>query len=404
MASPDVSIRGAGIVGRTLALLLAAERLRVALVMPKGESAKASATGSEAPKAPNYPDVRAYALNAASRELLESVRGWPGAKHATPVAEMQVFGDNGGRVDFDAARHDATALAWIVDVPALERQLADAVRFHPLIEEVSEAPAAPLTVVCEGRMSATRDALGVSYQVTPYAQQAIAARLEASEPHDRTARQWFSDRGDVLALLPLGGEPEAGDESQAAGDRQLGSHSLALVWSVDQFRAPELMAQSPELFCAALREATHDALGAFTLVGERAAWPLQRAIAERWTGRFSDGRTDGRAWALAGDAAHVVHPLAGQGLNLGLADASALAQVMKEREYWRSCGDARLLRRYERSRRGSVLAMSFATDGLQQLFSQQGGPLPQLRNLGMQGFDRTRVIKHWVARQAMGLQ
>jgi 2-polyprenyl-6-methoxyphenol hydroxylase-like FAD-dependent oxidoreductase len=99
-----------------------------------------------------------------------------------------------------------------------------------------------------------------------------------------------------------------------------------------------------------------------------------------------------------------VHPLAGQGLNLGLADAAVLAEVIRNRDYWRSVGDARLLRRYERTRRADVLQMSLATDGLQQLFSHNVGPLPALRNWGMRGFDRTRLVKHWIAAQAMGLK
>ena len=139
-------------------------------------------------------------------------------------------------------------------------------------------------------------------------------------------------------------------------------------------------------------------LGALTLTSERAAWPLQRAIADRWTGRFADGSS----WALAGDAAHTVHPLAGQGLNLGLSDVAVLADVLKGREHWRSVGDARLLRRYERARRADVLSMSLATDGLQQLFTHATGPLPALRNWGMRRFDRTHRIKHWIASQAMG--
>jgi len=369
--SPEVCIRGAGIVGRTLALLLARERVRVALVAPAAPS--------------THEDVRAYALNAASRTLLESLRAWPDAVHATAVREMQVSGDEGGRVQFDAQRQRVDALAWIVDVPALERQLADAVRFQPLIE-VRETPVpAALTVVCEGRASATREILGVRYEVTRYPQHAIAARLEAERPHDGIARQWFNAQGEVLALLPLGG---------AAG------RALALVWSVDQFRAPDLLKQDAAAFTAALREASRDALGAFTLTSERAAWPLQRAMADRWIGRLPDGK----AWALAGDAAHTVHPLAGQGLNLGLADAAALAEVLKEREYWRSVGDARLLRRYERARRAEVLSMSLATDGLQQLFAHDADPLPALRNWGMRGFNQTHLLKNWIARQAMGLR
>ena len=367
---PEVCIRGAGIVGRTLALLLARERIRVALVAPVADTARE--------------DVRAYALNTASRSLLESLRAWPDAVHATAVRGMQVSGDEGGRVEFSAAQQQVDALAWIVDVPALERQLADAVRFQPQIEVVDTPVSAALTVVCEGKASATREALGVSYEITRYPQHAIAARFDAERGHDGIARQWFDERGDVLALLPLGG---------AEG------RSVALVWSVDQFRAPELMGQDEEAFAAAVREASHDALGALTLRSERAVWPLQRAMADRWTGRLPDGK----AWALAGDAAHTVHPLAGQGLNLGLADVAALAGVLTDRDYWRSVGDARLLRRYERARRTDVLSMSLVTDGLQQLFAHRTDPLPALRNWGMRGFDRTRLTKRWIARQAMGL-
>jgi 2-polyprenyl-6-methoxyphenol hydroxylase-like FAD-dependent oxidoreductase len=385
-------------------LLLARERVRVALVAP---------TPSAAGRARD--DVRAYALNAASKALLESLRAWPDTAHATPVSEMQVHGDDGGQVSFDAARQGVDALAWIVDVPALERQLADAVRFQPQVELVDAPVAAALTVVCEGKTSTTRDALGVGYEVTPYPQHAIAARLVAQRPHGGIARQWFGPRGEVLALLPLGimgeavmvpGGSDAGsdgiDDPLASG----ASRALALVWSVDQFRAPTLLAQSSDEFAATLREASHDALGALTLTSERAAWPLQRAIADRWTGRFAATAADpaaGRPWALAGDAAHTVHPLAGQGLNLGLADVAMLARVIRERDYWRGVGDARVLRRYERARRTDVLSMSLATDGLQQLFAHGADPLPALRNWGMRGFDRTRLIKQWIARQAMGL-
>ncbi|WP_225783695.1 FAD-dependent monooxygenase [Xenophilus sp. Marseille-Q4582] len=371
---PEVCIRGAGIVGHTLALLLARERVRVALVAPPREG-------------PRPEDVRAYALNARSQRLLESLRAWPDADHATAVREMLVHGDDGGRVHFEAGQQAVDALAWIVDVPALEARLAEAVRFSPQVDVVAEPVKAALTVICEGKASATREALGVAYDVTRYPQQAIATRLRAELPHGAVARQWFNDRGEVLALLPLGGE---------AG------HEVALVWSVEQFRTSGLVAQDEAAFCDGVRAACADALGALTLTSPRVAWPLQRATAERWVGRLPVDQGGG-AWALAGDAAHTVHPLAGQGLNLGLADVAELARVLKERDYWRSAGDARLLRRYERARRADVLAMGLATDGLQQLFSQTAQPLPQLRNWGMRGFDRLPLVKRWVARQAMGL-
>ena len=152
----DICIRGAGVVGRTLALLLARERLRVALVEAPNTTAASSG------------DVRAYALNAASRQLLDSLRSWPDPAHATAVAEMQVFGDQGGAVHFDAATQGADALAWIVDVPALEARLAEAVRYQPQVEVVGEPVPASLTVVCEGRASRTRSEFGVEFEVTAY--------------------------------------------------------------------------------------------------------------------------------------------------------------------------------------------------------------------------------------------
>ena len=364
----DICIRGAGIVGRALALLLARERLRVALIAPAG-AAPVSASG--------HGDVRAYALNAASRALLESLRCWPDERSATPVLRMDVQGDDGGSVTFDAIAQGSTALTWIVDVPALESQLADAVRFQPLIDVLETPVDADLTVVCEGKASRTRSEFGVEFNVKPYPQHAVATRLDTEKPHGQTAWQWFS-KGEILAFLPLDGP---------AGN------SVAVVWSVPYERVPDLLAASPEDFALMLETASHHVLGRLSLKGERASWPLQLARAERWVGR---------GWALAGDAAHTVHPLSGQGLNLGLADAGALAQALQDREDWRSPGDLKLLRRYERARQSDVLATSLATDGLQQLFSLAGAPAQTLRNWGMSGFDRSGPLKDWVARRAMG--
>lgn len=377
----DVCIRGAGVVGRTLALLLARERLRVALVAgsaPRAQSASAA------------PDVRAYALNAASRDLLQSVRAWPDPADATAVRRMEVHGDQDGAVTFDADRQGAEALAWIVDVPALESRLADAVRFQPQVEVVDAPVPAALTVVCEGRASRTREEFGVEFDVTPYGQHAIAGRLACELPHGQVARQWFLPDG-ILAFLPLGG---------AEGN------SVAVVWSVSQESAPQCMGLDADAFAQRLQEASQNALGRLEVLGDRACWSLQQATARRWCGPLAEQPAKGpqRTWVLAGDAAHNVHPLAGQGLNIGLADAQALARLLRERDYWRSIGDLRLLRQYERERKAALLPLGMTMDGLQQLFMRREGALQSLRNWGMKGFDLSGPFKDWVARRAMGVR
>lgn len=377
----DVCVRGGGVVGRTLALLLARTPLRVGLVAP------GLLTGANPSTHPTGVDVRAYALNAAARETLESVRGWPAAEAATPVLHMKVWGDQGGEVGFDAAQQGVEALTWIVDVPALEARLADAIRFQPTLQVLAEPQPAALTVVCEGKASATRAELGVEFQVLPYGQHAVATRVRCEKPHGQTARQWFSG-GQILAFLPLDG-PQG--------------NSVAVVWSVEQDEAVRLMDLDAPDFCAELASASHQALGTLELSGERAHWPLQKANASRWVGSAAaEGST--RAWALAGDAAHTVHPLAGQGLNLGLGDAAELARVLREREYWRSVADPKVLRRYERARKAAVATLGTANDGIQRLFAHGDGIWPALRNWGMNGFERSGPLKTWVAQQAMGLR
>ena len=360
----DVCIRGDGAVGRTLALLLAKERLKVALV-------------SQATLAPPA-DVRAYALNGTSKQLLESLRVWPGESFATPVQKMQVWGDAGGAVDFTAQASGQEALTWIVDVPQLQSQLLQACNFQSLIETVSAPAAASLNIICEGQKSSSRSDLGTQWSHKPYAQKAVAARLETDLPHGGIARQWFAGHGEVLALLPMGGSH---------------GNSVALVWSVSDERAAMLENLSTEAFCAQLADACQHSLGHMRLTSERASWPLALGNADRWVGP---------GWALAGDAAHTVHPLAGQGLNLGLADAADLCQVLANREYWRGLGDEKLLRKYERSRKAEVAAVSAVTDTLQRLFAQSGSAWQSARNWGMNGFAASPPLKNWLAKRAAG--
>ncbi len=369
----DICIRGAGIVGRTLALHLAAKQLRVALMAPAPAGLATDLVAT--------PDIRAYALSQASRDVLEAVRCWPDAQHATPVIAMQVVGDDGGHVGFSAAEQGCATLNWIVDIPALEEQLAQAVRFQPLIEIVSAPATAALTVVCEGKSSATREEWGVQTDVTPYPQWAIACRVRTAQPHAQTARQWFN-QGDILAFLPLEGET---------------GNLCAVVWSVTPEHAQVLLGLSPTEFCLALEQASHNVAGTLELEGARTGWPLQHALAQRWSGSGPLG-----GWVLAGDAAHTVHPLAGQGLNLGLADVAELVQVLTTRPYWRSVGDPKLLRQYERARKADFAMMGQANDALQQVLTRAHPALQALRNWGMNRFDKSGPIKHWVASRAMG--
>ena len=370
----DVAVQGAGVVGQTLALLLARDRLRVALV------------GN--PRATNIPDVRAYALNTASRELLRSVRAWPEADDAaaqsaavTPVHAMQVWGDDGGELTFSASEQGSEALTWIVDVPALEQRLSDAVGFQGSIERLTETPAAALTVVCEGKRSQTREQLGLAFDVRPYDHKAVAARLTCELPHGGVARQWFA-QGEVMALLPLGG---------AQGN------SVALVWSVSTAQAEAWLQSDPSTLAQAVQARSANTLGTLTMDSPAQAWPLELSRAQRWITRIPTGGV-----ALAGDAAHAMHPLAGQGLNVGLADVAELARVLHEREYWRELGDLKLLRRYERARAAEVGAMGWVTDGLFGLFAHEDSRVQALRNWGLNSFNRSGPVKRWLARQAMG--
>ena len=263
----DVCVRGAGIVGTSLALALARQGLRVLLQAP--------------PSPPMASDVRAYALNRASTELLMELKVWDALPDdaVTAVHDMHIEGDaHRSTLRFSSWAQGVDALAWIVDAGALQHALDHAVRFAPHVQR-SETPVdAPLMALCEGKASAARDRLGVRFTPQHYGQRAIAARLVSDRPHAGVARQWF--------------------------------------------RSPDVLALDAAAFEAALAQATGGAAGSLALGSDRAAWPLMLAQADP---------VCGPGWVLLGDCAHVVHPLAGQGLNLGLADVAALARVLRGR-------------------------------------------------------------------------
>lgn len=373
MQSVDILVKGRGAVGSSLALSLAAQGLSVGIA-GAADSARAD-------------DVRTYALNAASVALLTELKIWDGlpADAISPVYDMVVSGDAaaerpGGRLSFSAWQQGVRELAVIVDAAALDAQFAAALRFSPHIRSVDADTPAALTALCEGRDSASRAALGVAFDRKPYGHRALATRLVADRPHQGVARQWFGAGGEVLALLPFE-RPESG-------------HSYGLVWSCAEERAQALQALDEASFEHELQAATQGAAGLLKLGGARASWPLVLARA---------GAVSGPSWVLLGDAAHLVHPLAGQGLNLGLGDVAALSAVIAARERWRPLGDERLLRRYARERLAPTLAMGQLTDGLQRLFAHPSTAAQDLRNRGLDALNQLAPVKRWLTQRALGL-
>ena len=369
MSKIDVRIHGSGIVGRALALALARKGLHVGI-----DAKPAAPAGGEA-----RPDVRAYALNAASVALLTELKVWDGlaADARTPVYDMRIAGDADGALAFSAWQQAVPALAWIVDAAELEQVLETAIRFAPAVAVVGGDADAPLVVIAEGKAAASRERLGIAFERHAYGHSALAARVVADVAHAGVARQWFR-APDVLALLPF--------------DRPEPQRSYGLVWSMPTSEAERLAALPEAEFDAALNAATGGAAGTLSLRGARATWPLMQARAQEVVGP---------GWALVGDAAHVIHPLAGQGLNLGLADAAALARVLAERESWRPLGDEALLRRYARARLWPTRAMAGAVDGLWQLFSAPAPGLRELRNQGMTLVNHLSPLKRWLVARAL---
>jgi 2-polyprenyl-6-methoxyphenol hydroxylase-like FAD-dependent oxidoreductase len=367
MSAIDARILGTGIVSRCMALALARQGLHVALqARPVGEA--------------GFADVRAFALNPASVALLKALKVWDALPHdaRTPVHDMKVHGDaHGAAIEFSAWAQAVPELAWIVDAAALEAVLDTATRFSPALSLVPQPGAAPLTLIAEGKASVSREALGVRWQRHAYGHVAVAARLISDRPHGSVARQWFRSP-DIIALLPF--------------DRPVVQHSWALVWSMPEAQARDMAAANVADFEAALQQATGGVAGDLRLSSGRAQWSL--AVGHAWP-------VCGAGWALLGDAAHVVHPLAGQGLNLGLADVMALAEVIAQREAGRGLGDPALLGRYARQRWLANQRMATMTDGLWQLFANPTPMARELRNRGLALVNQVSPLKRWLMNRAL---
>jgi 2-polyprenylphenol 6-hydroxylase len=380
----DVVVVGGGPVGLALARAL---RGTSAAVVAK-EPAAAAPSGAF--------DARVYAISPGNAAFLAEARAWQALppERITPVHAMRVFGDrDGAGVSFDAYRAGVPELAWTVEDAALQAAVAQSVRGAEHVQVVQASLAGldfhgdhalvrladgstlrtRLVVGADGARSPVREAAGIAARISDYGQSAVAANFRCERPHGNTAFQWFQG-GPVLALLPL------------PGDR------VSMIWSLPGGEAERVRALQAEALCREVERASRGLLGALALETPPRAYPLQRLRA---------GRLIAPRVALAGDAAHVIHPLAGQGLNIGLQDARALAQVLGAREPRRDPGDTGLLRRYERSRAEPILAMDFMVDGLFRLFGAQADPAARLRNAGLNLTGRLPVLTNLLMRHAM---
>jgi ubiquinone biosynthesis UbiH/UbiF/VisC/COQ6 family hydroxylase len=385
---PDVAVIGAGVAGLAAALGLAQQGLRIALV---GARVRTHQPTEAAPF-----DARIYAVAPATVDLLEHLAVWKrvDASRIAPVERMRVFGDRGDELTFDAYAATVERLATIVEESELLRLLDAACdfqpgisRFEPAFEGLSvdldaatvrlgdgtQLPAR-LVVGADGAQSAVRAAAGLSAAVTDYRQTAVVCNFRCTQPHLNTAWQWFTDEG-VVALLPLTGD------------------HVSLVWSAPAALAQQLADLEPGALAERVTARSAAAVGQLQPIGPARTFPLRLLVVNRLT----SARV-----ALVGDAAHVVHPLAGQGLNLGLQDVAALLEVVRGREPFRDIGDPVLLRRYERRRAEPIAMMRAATDGLVRLFGLDDPLARFLRNTGMAAVDRVSPLKNLLIRQALG--
>lgn len=379
-------IVGGGLVGLALARSLAGSGLDLALVEPRVPRGDLPAAW----------DSRVYAVSPGSAAFLERCGAWQhlAGERVTRVEAMRVYGDRAdASLRFDAYDAGLRELAFIVEGNRLQHALWAGVReqdiriFCPAdwtgLDVTAERAllrladgaeiAARLVVGADGAESRVREVAGIAMTPGDYGQLGVVANFSCEKPHRGAAFQWFMRDG-VLALLPL------------PGDR------ASMVWSIARERGQELLALAPGELAAAVESASRGALGALKLLAPAAAFPLKLQRVER----FVKPRL-----ALVGDAAHNVHPLAGQGMNLGLRDARILADTLLERGVRRDCGEHALLRRYERARKEDVMAMQLTTDGLQKLFMNDAVLVSEARNLGLRLVDGLPFVKSLLVRHAI---
>lgn len=392
----DVCVVGNGAIGKAAALGFAQAGLSVTLLVPPDSRPALAAQGW---------DLRVYALNHAARALLESLRVWNAldASRVAPVESMAVFGDSDrhrGNLEFDAYNARVGALAWIVEDSNLNQALDAALRFAPGLTVVrgqaarlhttpahagitldsGETIDVSLVVGADGGQSWVRGQCDIGLDYRPYNQRAVVANFSCERPHHGVARQWFTAHEGIVALLPLPGQ------------------QVSLVWSAPDGLATTLQDEPLTAMAQRLTALPGNTLGQMAPLPPATVKSLPLSLMR------AHAITAPRV-ALVGDAAHVIHPLAGHGMNLGFADVAALLACVAARapvQQGGDCGDDRVLRRYARERKEEILLMQLTTDVLERLFSSDFEPLRVVRNLGMQLVDRLPALKRRLMAHAIG--
>ena len=397
----DIVIVGAGIAGSSLAAALSGEGLSIALVEAQPLVLPDLPAGCDLQQF----DPRVSALTPRSRQLLEGLDAWEAIAgyRQCPYRHMTVWDAEGtGQVEFDASEVNAPALGHIVEnraiISALLQRVSNAgdiALFSParlatcsrldcgavcIGLEDGAALEAELLVAADGAMSRVRDMMNFQTREWDYGHRAIVATVQVEQAHQDTAWQRFLPSG-PLALLPLPGDDDR--------------HFCSIVWSLQEDLVDDLLALDDASFCTELERAFEQRLGRVLAVSRRFAFPLRQRHAVDYVQP---------GVALVADAAHTIHPLAGQGINLGLQDVAVLAEeILSGRARGAKPGQLELLRRYQRRRKGENLMMMAAMDGFKKLFEQQALPLRWLRNVGMRGVNQLPPVKQQLMRHAMGL-